>query len=259
MGTLSFAKNNGLQIPIYGEGSGGDPTAKARTEFSNTRERTGSTAAQRKGLDSSYIPGYGHPAAANTAGGLLDPSIWNARFRTNAANATAGSNIASSVAMNAMGIPTIIPAYADPHISTPANPSAMVSRTPTDAAVVADQGDWRGKVGVANPPPPTVPSNIIEQPTAYDQNGMRQERSAESGTIVPSYNPNMDLMNSRFQDPSLLAATGADRAVAIPQRYGGGVGTSNFVHDARSNVDAAGNPIAPKPVAQAAPIINPYA
>ena len=177
-----------------------------------------------------------------------------------------GSSIAPAVSANASneknallysGVPELAAAGAamanTPQPATaPAaigpQPDVMAKyRSPNESAIMANPNDWRGKVGVNNPPPISAPSNVLEQPTAYNVHGERTERSANSGQLVSAYNPNMDLINSRFQDPAARAAAGgADRAVFIPQQYGGGVGSANFVHDARSNVDTAGNPVHPQ-------------
>lgn len=209
--TYSFGDNAGLKLPIYRDDPiGADPVSRARSESSNQRERIGSSPQQRAGGDPSYRPGYGISSSQNRSEGLTPQPIWNQQF---------GQQI--------QGPPT--PQGQNGSASLP---------------IYSDSQAWMGHEGVANPPPPTVESNVLEKPSAYDQNGMRTERSAESGVNVQAYNPNHDAMNDNFQSPAALAiaGNGASRAFFVPQKYGGGVGSATNVPDGRTNTTPP-NPI----------------
>lgn len=241
--TFGFKQNQGIQTPIYGPGIGGDPIQKARIENSNIRERTGSTAYQRAGLDPNYIPGYGHPSAANNIGGVLPRAQWDQQFQTPATQAGNAARDASATALNAIGVPTI-----------PSGP-------------VATQGGTMMRVDPFGPHPVNnlfpgqantaslanhvqVTPNLPINPSATGNETGDQWAAIQRGNAA-AYAP-----GGTFQgraDP--YQPTPAGDLAAIAARYGtpGGQNGVAFVNDQRSNVDAAGNPL--KQAAKTLPVI----
>lgn len=224
MSTTSF-KRNGVDLPIFSDhDTGADPINRARQEAGNQRDRIGSTPLERRGGTPGYVPGYGQSAPQNRPSGFTPQAEWNQQF---------GHVLPPQ--------PTAAPSATN-NVSTAVSPQGNDGSA--SLPLYSDSTAWMGHEGVSNPPPVTVESNVLEQPSPYNINGMRTERSADSGENVQAFNPNHDLMNDQYQnkDALAIAGNGASRAFFVPQKYGGGVGSASFVPDGRNNATPP-NPI----------------
>lgn len=107
---------------------------------------------------------------------------------------------------------------------------------------------WVGYV--ANPPGTGNTGTVTNGPTPFDYRGNRQFTNTQ-GERAYEYDPSKDTAMRQRQGPNGTAEVGSNNKGSY------GVGSVRFVHDGRSNVDTAGNPIKAPVVAQAAPA-QPY-
>lgn len=102
---------------------------------------------------------------------------------------------------------------------------------------------------VANPPGTGNTGTVTNGPTPFDYRGNRQFTNTQ-GERAYEYDPSKD--TAMRQRPGIVPGTAE---VGSNNKGSYGVGSVRFVHDERSNVDTAGNPIKAAPVvAQAAPV-----
>ena len=251
--------------PVYTDPeSMGDPTAKARINASNAAERIGSTPEQRAGLVKGYVPGYGKPAANNNMGGLLNQHDWNSQFQTRSTNniqdAKTGINAGLSVIGGLTGIP-----MPSPYSDATRSPVARNATTPGAAAAIADPNDWRGKTGIANPPPAT-PRAPLYNPTQQvymkpipapltgpngnavtDRANFDANRAMYApGGLTESPAEHFDrIANGGQATPEMRAAAGTGQNIA-DSRYG--TASSTFVHPSPVASALASAPYTPAPL-----------